>query len=169
MKQQLTIEAFLDLKHMLSDDRITQALFEMEKDKAKHVKVNTDGTIVLGKTAYSWWNRLCGDEITLSANDVCLRLISIITGAGGTRNKDAFQDLHSDFAEARMKENYSFIISRIFIGYRFYFLKDMESDVNCNNTQYDGKKVCRTVNGAIAVDGMGKVVWIPINNNLIRK
>lgn len=161
MEQVLSVQAFNDLKHMLSDDNIVTAMFKMEKDKAKHIQVNPNGTIILGKTSWSWWNRLFNDEVILSTNDVCNRLINIITGTGGTRNVDAFRDLHSDFAEALMQENYSYIISRIFIGYRFYYLKDIEPD---KQSKTDGN-VYRTVTGAIAIDGMGKMVFVPLKNN----
>lgn len=123
----LTKEAFLDLQHMFADKDFRSLLFMDEKEIAKYIHLEKDGSVTLGRTAYKIINRLFKDEKTLSTNDVCLRLIKVITGKGGTRNSEAFNSLVKDFTNALDKGDYSYAITRIFIGYRLGYLNDVAS------------------------------------------
>lgn len=150
MKTPLTKEAFLDLKHMFSDKDFISLLFMDEKEVAKYIYIETDGSITLGKTKYKIINRLFKDEKVLSTNDVCLRLINVITGKGETRNSEAFNCLIKDFTKALDKGDYSYAITRIFIGYRLGYLDDVASMQNSS-----GKDVILPEKRVLVQDGFG--------------
>lgn len=125
MSTPLTKEAFLDLQHMFADKDFISLLFMDEKEIARYIHVEKDGSVTLGRTKYKFINRLFKDEKVLSTNDICLRLIKVITGKGGTRNNEAFDCLVKDFTKALDKGDYSYAITRIFIGYRLGYINDV--------------------------------------------
>lgn len=125
MKQTLTKNAFLDLKHMLSDESFVSILLTDEKEVGQTLDIQEDGSIIIGKTKNKFLNRLFMGEVKMSINDLCLRLINVITGKRGGKNNKAFESLTKDFMYALDNENYSWIISRIFITYRLDFNKDI--------------------------------------------
>lgn len=110
---------------MFSDENFISLLFTDEKEIAKYIHVNVDGSVVLGKTKYAIINRLFRDEKTLSPNDICLRLINVITGKGGARNKEAFKSLFADLGIALDKGDFSYAITRIFMAYRLGYKSDV--------------------------------------------
>lgn len=121
----LTAEALLDLRHMFSDDDFRTLLFTDEKEIARHIEVHLTGEVTLGKTKYKLINRLFKDEKTLSTNDICIKLIQVITGKGGARNNEAFKSLIKDLTVALDKKDYSYVITRIFLAYRLGYKNDV--------------------------------------------
>jgi hypothetical protein len=98
----------------------------MDEEKiAKHIEINLDGSVTLGKTRYKFINRLFNDEKRLSVNDICLRLIKVVTGKGGAKNNEAFKSLILDLTKALDKEDYSYAVTRIFIAYRLGYKDDI--------------------------------------------
>ena len=148
----LTKEAFLDLKHMFSDENFVTLLFTDEKEIAKNIKVNPNGSVVLGKTKYEIINRLFRDEKTLSPSDICFRIIKIITGKGGTRNSEAFKSLIEDLTVALDRGDYSYAITRIFIAYRLGYKSDIAEMRRVANKP---DEITVSPKYAMAVDGFG--------------
>lgn len=148
----LTKEAFLDLKHMFSDENFVTLLFTDEKEIAKNIKVNPNGSVVLGKTKYEIINRLFRDEKTLSPSDICIRIIKIITGKGGTRNSEAFKSLIEDLTIALDRGDYSYAITRIFIAYRLGYKSDIAEMRRAANKP---DEIAVSPKYAMAVDGFG--------------
>lgn len=162
--EKLRKEALLDLKHMLSDiDIRSQFIFPDEKEIAKFINVNDDGSILLGKTSIPWWNRIFRGELKIDVVQVCIRLNDILTGSSGVKNKQAFYEIFKDIASSVEMKDYSYAISRIFIGYRLGFCKDAEQITN--PTKHDGERrqeeALRGNLGHIAlVDGTGRPVLL---------
>lgn len=161
-------EALLDLKHMLSDGEITKLfILPDEREVAKYTKVCNDGSIVLGKTKYPLWNKIFNGEIKISVSDVCIRLNESLTGSNGVRNKQAFYDIFKDIASSVEKGDYSYALSRIFIGYRLGFCSDA-AEITTENKPTDGNVGVRvgvrqeqpqiTLSGIGLIDGTGKPV-----------
>lgn len=144
---------------MFSDDNFINLLFTDEKEIAKHIKVNANGSVVLGRTKYEIINRLFRDEKVLSANDICIRMINIITGKGGARNKEAFKSLFSDLTMALDKGDYSYAITRIFMAYRLGY-KDDVAEMQKVAGQRD--EIAVMPKYAIATDGFGMPYAIKI-------
>lgn len=152
-KNVLTIEAQLDLRHMFMDEDFIALLFTDEKEIANYIHVDDTGTVTLGKTKYKLINRLFRDEKILSTNDVCLRLIDIITGKGEARNKAAFKCLIEDLTKALENKDYSYAITRIFMAYRLGYKTDVAQMTKVvNENAKVNKDDPRYI---IAQDGMG--------------
>lgn len=154
-KNVLTKEAQLDLRHMFQDAEFVALLFTDEKEIANYIHVDETGTVTLGKTKYKLINRLFRDEKLLSTNDVCLRLIDIITGKGGARNKEAFKCLIDDLTKALENKDYSYAITRIFIAYRLGFKNDVAQMTKVIDQKKDEKNKVNSHQYVIAQDGMG--------------
>lgn len=160
----LTKNALLDLKHMLSDDKFASILLTDEKEVGKYVNVKDNGSLVIGKTKYKIWNKICKGEVILSPNDVCVRLINVITGSGGTRNKQAFHDLHKDFMDALERNDYSYIISRIFIAYRLDYNNDLINNDGAQSDKIDDEyKSYLTADGVIVKDSFNNLKVFKFN------
>lgn len=163
----LNIWAFRDLSYMVSDKELIMTLLETdEKELAKHIVVNKDGSITIGKTSYKWINRLLGAEKTLSPEMICLRLIRIITGYGGSRNDAAYKDLCQRFSEYYKDGNYNLAISAIFVAYRFVLAPDIKAMTRDSSTVERGtiKKSNTLLNGLLVKDGSGQAIIVDITN-----
>lgn len=161
--EKLRKEALLDLKHMLSDPDIrAQFVFPDEREIAKYAQVKDDGSVILGKTSFPWWNRICNGELKIDVVNVCIRLNDILTGSSGVKNKQAFYEIFKDIASSVEMKDYSYAISRIFIGYRLGFCKDAETITS--PSKKDGKrqeeKVIGTLEHIALIDGTGKPVLL---------
>lgn len=159
----LSNEALLDLQHMLSDKDFL-AIFLDGEELSKYRIINQDGSVTLGKTKFKLINKLFNGEKTLSCNDVCIKLIQIITGKQGAKNKEAFKSLFKDFSDALDKKNYSYAITRIFIGYRLAFKKDLNVVDGTDDTYVskDGKEKYLCADGIAIKDGTGQVYFMRV-------
>lgn len=159
--------AFRDLSYMTSDKELIMSLLETdEKELAKNITINKDGSITLGKTSYRWINRLLGAEKTLSPEMICLRLIRIVTGYGGSRNDAAYKDLCQRFSEYYKDGNYSLAISAIFVAYRFVLAPDIKTMTEDSPTVERGinQQSKALLNGILIKDGSGQAVVVDITN-----
>lgn len=150
----LTKDAYLDLKHIFADTEFLSLLFSDEKEIAKNIKICEDGTVILGKTKYAFINRLFNDEKILSISDICIRIISIITGKGKTKNTEAFKSLIEDLTIALDKGDYSYAITRIFIAYRLGYKSDIVNMYKVAN-EPDELVVQEKTEYVMAKDGFG--------------
>lgn len=171
----LGVWAFRDLSYMISDkDLIVSMLETDEKNLAKYITVNKDGSITIGKTAYRWINKLFGCEKTINIETLCLRLIKLITGYGGGRNDQAYTDLCQRFSEYYKDGNYSLAISAIFAAYRFVLAPDIKTlssnsskveNRNCNNSKVECRNnIDVSLHGVIVKDGSGQAVIVDFSN-----
>lgn len=163
----LSAWAFRDLSYMMSDKELVMTLLETdEKELAKYITVNKDGSLTIGKTSSKWINRLFGAEKTLSPEMICLRLIKIITGFGSGRNDAAYEDLCRRFTEYYKDGNYSLAISAIFVAYRFVLAPDIKTMTENSPMVERGKnnKSNVLVNGVIIKDGSGQAVVVDLSN-----
>ena len=160
--------AFRDLSYMMSDRNLVMTLLETdEKNLAKFISVNKDGSITIGKTSFKLINRLFGAEKTLDPETVCLRLIKIITGFGSGRNDAAYKDLCQRFTEYYKDGNYSLAISAIFVAYRFVLAPDIKVMTQNSPTVEKGnfnKKSDVLINGVLIKDGSGQAVVVDLTD-----
>lgn len=162
--EKLRKEALLDLKHMLSDPDIrAQFVFPDEREIAKYAIVNDDGSVLLGKTSIPWWNRIFRGELRIDVVNVCIRLNDILTGSSGVKNKQAFYEIFKDIASSVEMKDYSYAISRIFVGYRLGFCKDAKiitSPAKGGSQRQEKDNVVATLEHIALVDGAGNPVLL---------
>ena len=121
---------------------------------ARHTTLNEDGSVILGKTKYDWWNRITGDRKVVSVNDLCLKIIDEISGKGQVRNRDAFRALNLDFIRNALEErNYDIAIARLFLAYRMEYVGDLSQteeyeDNKPNNRRPEAEVICYKQNNA---------------------
>lgn len=168
MNNPLSAWAYRDLSYMFSDpELVRELLLTDEKQIAMYKKINPDGSITLGKTNYQWLNRLMGGEIVINPETVCLRLIKVITGIGGGRNDEAYNDMCQRFTEYYKDGNYSLAISAIFVAYRFVLASDIKAMTERNFTDEKGipNKKNVLLNGVLVKDGSGQAIVVDISNS----
>ena len=75
-KGTLSKSSVLLMKYLLSDTRISDKVFNNQKDKSKYksVSIREDGSILLGKTSYPFWNQLLSCQIEIPFNDFALKV-----------------------------------------------------------------------------------------------
>lgn len=120
--QNLSKESIDNLKRILADQSIDDSLlYNDKKPGIKHL--NADGSLILGSTSNSWWNRFIGCEKNLSFNDLAIHIIDIMAGIGPNRNYNALDGMYQDYINFALKEKdkdkvvKSLIISFLF-GYK---------------------------------------------------
>lgn len=119
--KQLSERAVADMKYILADDQfMLNLLVDEEKKIAKHVSLNSDGSITIGKTKYGWLNRLLGAERTIGFDDFVLRLIDFMAGHISNRNEIAKAGMSQDFIKQRFGQyDRDEIVEMVFAYYRF--------------------------------------------------
>jgi len=87
------------LELILMDPQLLSRVL-LKKDLAKHIALLDDGSIELGKTRVSWWNRLLGDYKVIEFDSLILRLSDAISGQGVNKNEAAFQEINKKLIDA---------------------------------------------------------------------
>lgn len=105
------------MKYLLSDTRISDKVFDNAEDKTKYksITIRENGTIVLGKTNYTWWNQLLSCQNKISFNDFTLKvwdaLIDLSTGVNGVALENG---LSTEIAKlSQRKGEYNVLIKRL--------------------------------------------------------
>lgn len=159
--------AYRDLSYMFKDKNFVMSLLETdEKNLAKQITIQKDGSVVLGKTPYRWINKLFNGEKILSPEVVCLRLIKIVTGFGGGKNQEAYRDLCKRFTDYYEDGNINLAITAIFVAYRFVMAPDIKTLSNEERTKTVERKIDSPpidtilLNGIMIKDGNGNPILL---------
>ena len=68
------------LKLLLKDGDISSIFIDHDhRELYKKLTIEDNGDFVLGKTNFVWWNRLFGDEKTISFTDFALKAIKVLS------------------------------------------------------------------------------------------
>ena len=97
----MTIKSSKLIEFMLSDTKFLSLLLD---DKAKelytNIKVQSDGSLVLGKSKYWWLNHLCNDMVTMSFTDLVIKMIRVIGNANKSKESAVLlKALNKEFVE----------------------------------------------------------------------
>jgi len=109
---------------LTQEPRIAEAVF-MDIDNREAYKIldiNEDGTLVLGKRSYRWWNRLFNLEKTISFKDFAFSVMKALVGmASKDPNKNVILKGLSEelISKAVMREDYDWVVDRLFDTARF--------------------------------------------------
>ena len=79
--KKISLRSKLQIQILFLDPTIKRNLIdESKKELYSRVSINDDGSITFGKTGCLWWNRLIGDETTISFADFALRTVAALAG-----------------------------------------------------------------------------------------
>lgn len=106
-KHLLSDKSRLLIQVLLTDNHISEKVFENSNDKEKYkiCTIQDDGTIIMGKTSYSWWNRLINCQDTLTFDSFALKVWdSLVDLSSGLNNKAILEGLSREIVMNSVRE-----------------------------------------------------------------
>lgn len=121
MSKQLSERSKKEIEILFLDDVIKRNLIdESKKELYKSVTINDNGSITFGKTRCLWWNRLIGDEVTLSFTDFAFKTVAALSGQKRNVNDIILKGLSEEvIRNAIMEEQYDMVVDRLFDAARY--------------------------------------------------
>lgn len=120
-KGTLSKSSVLLMKYLLSDTRISDKVFNNQKDKSKYksVSIREDGSILLGKTSYPFWNQLLSCQIEIPFNDFALKVWDALVNLSVGDNSIALEEgLSTEIAKLSQRNgDYDLVVKRLFDCY----------------------------------------------------
>lgn len=120
-KGTLSKSSVLLMKYLLSDTRISDKVFNNQKDKSKYksVSIREDGNILLGKTSYPFWNQLLSCQIEIPFNDFALKVWDALVNLSVGDNSIALEEgLSTEIAKLSQRNgDYDLVVKRLFDCY----------------------------------------------------
>lgn len=120
-KGTLSKSSVLLMKYLLSDTRISDKVFNNQKDKSKYksVSIREDGNILLGKTSYPFWNQLLSCQIEIPFNDFALKVWDALVNLSVGDNSVALEEgLSTEIAKLSQRNgDYDLVVKRLFDCY----------------------------------------------------
>lgn len=106
------------IKVLLSDEKIRQKVYEDTKEfeKYKICTICSNGTIVLGKTRWRFWNRLLNCQDELPFESFALRVWdALVDLSSGFNNTAILEGLSREIVLSSVREReYDYVIDRLF-------------------------------------------------------
>lgn len=135
MIKRLTHADALIIQYLLEDPTIKGILVdENKKEVFSRIDINEDGSIVLGKTSFKWWNRFIGDEKIVSFNEFAIKAANAISGQKNNTNEKVFNGLLEVIGKRGIKnEDYSYVIDQLLIATKF----GMDGPLKCRCINLD--------------------------------
>ena len=116
-KGTLSKSSVLLMKYLLSDTRISDKVFNNQKDKSKYksVSIREDGSILLGKTSYPFWNQLLSCQIEIPFNDFALKVWDALVNLSVGDNSIALEEgLSTEIAKLSQRNgDYDLVVKRL--------------------------------------------------------
>ena len=120
-KGTLSKSSVLLMKYLLSDTRISDKVFNNQKDKSKYksVSIREDGSILLGKTSYPFWNQLLSCQIEIPFNDFALKVWDALVNLSVGDNSVALEEgLSTEIAKLSQRNgDHDLVVKRLFDCY----------------------------------------------------
>lgn len=117
MKHNLSPSSIALIKYLLSDERISDKVFNNTKDKAKYksITIREDGMIILGKTSCIWWNQLISCQDKIPFNDFALKVWDALVNLSTGENSRALEKgLSTEIANLAQREgDYDNLVHRL--------------------------------------------------------
>ena len=121
MKHRLSNGSVALIKYLLSDERISDKVFNNTKDKAKYksITIREDGTIILGKTSCLWWNQLLACQDKIPFNDFALKVWDALVNLSIGNNSVALEKgLSTEIAKLSQRDgDYDAVVKRLVTCY----------------------------------------------------
>lgn len=118
MAQLVSEQSKLLIRMLLTDTKIAEKIFENREDKEKYkiCTIQNNGTVVMGKTSYYWWNQLIGCRDKIPFESFALRVWDALVDQSAGLNKQAIlKGLSQEIIEDSIRQqNYDDVIRRLF-------------------------------------------------------
>ena len=118
MKELVSDKSKLLIQIMLTDTKVRERVFENIKDreKFKTCTIHDDGTTVLGKTSFEWWNKLLNCQIVIPFESFALKIWdALVDLSSGLNNKAIMEGLSREVVmNSVRKTNYDWVVDRLF-------------------------------------------------------
>ena len=121
----------LDIRHIqeIFMDKTMLNVILMDGEVARSITINGDGTIVIGRTKYTWWNRLIGDERTVSFETFALKVANALAGQAKNRNDNLFYSISKVVLDKAIADNnYHYVVDALFDAIRYGMDGETKSD-----------------------------------------
>lgn len=122
---------------LFMDDTIRRYLIDDDKKELyKTVTITDDGSITFGKTRVLWWNKLIGDEKTISFADFALKTVAALSGQHRNVNDIVLKGLGQEVIKNAIMDNqYDLVVDRLFDAARY----GVQSSLNTKGFSIDDK------------------------------
>ena len=168
-KKKIAPEKIETLAFMLKDKTIRDSLL-MEKEVARSIKVMDDGSVILGKTSWRWWNHFIGDERIITFNDFCIHLIDILSGQKNNKNKVGLDGLKQYFVDGLFDDAISseYMIDLLFDCFRHGFNSPYSaSELNFKTPpqqlrRYEKIPVAGSI--PVVINNRKEVIYVPLGD-----
>ena len=121
-KRILTKQSILLIRYLLEDEQISCKVCNNKKDKDMYplCTICTDGTIILGKTKYEFFNKLLSCQDKIPFDSFALRVWDALVAMSTGENSIALkEDLSREIAEKAIREgDYNGLINKLVLCYK---------------------------------------------------
>lgn len=106
------------IKVLLTDPKITEVVYEDSKNKEKYkiCTIRPNGSIVMGKTKYLWWNQLLNCQDILPFESFALKVWNALVNlSSGVNNTAIMKGLSQEIVMKSVRENkYDWVVDRLY-------------------------------------------------------
>lgn len=118
MKELVSERSKLLIQIILTDIKVKERLFEnrQDKDKYKICTIHDNGTIVLGKTSFEWWNKLLNCQTEIPFESFALKIWdALVDLSSGINNTAIIEGLSREIVMNSVRNsNYDWVVNRLF-------------------------------------------------------
>lgn len=106
------------IKVLLTDAKITQSVYEDAKNKEKYkiCTIRDNGSIVMGKTKFPWWNQFLNCQDVLPFESFALKVWNaLVDMSSGVNNTAIMKGLSQEIIMNSVRDNkYDWVIERLY-------------------------------------------------------
>lgn len=118
MNKLISDRSKLLIRVLLTDAKISETIFENAKDRSKY-KICTicgNGSIIMGKTRFAWWNQLLNCQDTIPFESFALKIWdALVDLSSGINNTAILKGLSQEIVMKSVRDNqYDWVIERLY-------------------------------------------------------
>lgn len=164
MKELVSETSKLLIQIMLTDAKVKERVFENIKDhdKYKICTIYNDGTVVMGKTSFTWWNKLLNCQTVIPFESFALKIWdALVDLSSGINNEAIMEGLSREVVmNSVRKTNYNWVVERLFDCWKHVAQK---SDGYKTSVSPEGEQVLANRDGSPIVNLDKRKIVISIN------
>jgi len=164
MKELVSDKSKLLIQIMLTDTKVKERVFDNIKDHEKYkiCTIHDDGTVIMGKTSFEWWNKLLNCQTVIPFESFALKIWdALVDLSTGINNKAITEGLSREVVMNSVRRtNYDWVVDRLFDCWKHVAQK---SEGYKTSTSPAGEKILENQDGSPIINlGQRKIV-ISIN------
>lgn len=164
MKELVSDKSKLLIQIMLTDTKVKERVFDNIKDREKYkiCTIHDDGTVIMGKTSFEWWNKLLNCQTVIPFESFALKIWdALVDLSTGINNKAITEGLSREVVMNSVRRtNYDWVVDRLFDCWKHVAQK---SEGYKTSTSPAGEKILENQDGSPIINlGQRKIV-ISIN------